>query len=191
MCILDWYHAALVCVGLARTPLVRDHDADGARIDPEADRPEDRPADRDEQGGRCARVPDRQRRLRRLSRQRADGPRWRRRDLADLPAPDLSAALPRVRLAPRLPRSPVQLRRGESRDPVRAQSPCTFGGRMNRILAEQGGRVLAFGAHPDDLEVGAGGLLARLSSAGADVTLAIVSIPNSTEVRKAEAQAVG
>jgi LmbE family N-acetylglucosaminyl deacetylase len=49
--------------------------------------------------------------------------------------------------------------------------------------------VLAFGAHPDDLEVGAGGLLARLSSAGADVTLAIVSVPNNTELRKAEAQA--
>ena len=60
---------------------------------------------------------------------------------------------------------------------------------MNRILQEQGGRVLAFGAHPDDLEVGAGGLLARLAAQGAEVTLAIVSIPNKTEERRAEAHA--
>jgi len=58
---------------------------------------------------------------------------------------------------------------------------------MNRLLKENG-RVLAFGAHPDDLEVGAGGLLARLASEGAEVTLAVVSIPGNAAVRKLEAQ---
>src|SRR5687767_13739828 len=61
---------------------------------------------------------------------------------------------------------------------------------MNRIFdADTGGRVLAFGAHPDDVEVGAGGLIARLAAEGAQVTIATVSIPNRTAQRRAEAEA--
>jgi len=54
-------------------------------------------------------------------------------------------------------------------------------------LLSSGRRVLAFGAHPDDLEVGAGGLLARLAAAGGSVTMAVVSIPDHAAQRRAEA----
>jgi LmbE family N-acetylglucosaminyl deacetylase len=63
---------------------------------------------------------------------------------------------------------------------------------MNRVFEDgRPGRVLAIGAHPDDLEVGAGGLLARMAKEGAEVTMSIISIPNRFEQRYAEALAGG
>lgn len=60
---------------------------------------------------------------------------------------------------------------------------------MHRMFDEsQPGRVLALGAHPDDMELGAGGLLARLASEGVDVTMGIISIPTRIDERTEEAQ---
>ncbi|HEX3061807.1 MAG TPA: PIG-L family deacetylase, partial [Usitatibacter sp.] len=50
-----------------------------------------------------------------------------------------------------------------------------------------GRTVLAIGAHPDDLEIGIGGTLARLRGQGARVVMVVASIPRDFEVRREEA----
>ncbi len=60
---------------------------------------------------------------------------------------------------------------------------------MRPTFIEGHRNVLAFGAHPDDLEVGAGGTLARFVADGATVTMVVVSVSNQFEVRLAEAKA--
>jgi LmbE family N-acetylglucosaminyl deacetylase len=49
-------------------------------------------------------------------------------------------------------------------------------------------KVLAFGAHPDDIEIGMGGTIARHASSGDRVVMVVVTIPNNRETRRAEAE---
>lgn len=61
--------------------------------------------------------------------------------------------------------------------------------RRSDILSQYEGKtVLAVGAHPDDLELGVGGTLARLSRSGVRVVMAVLSIPNNLAVRRIEAR---
>jgi LmbE family N-acetylglucosaminyl deacetylase len=61
---------------------------------------------------------------------------------------------------------------------------------MGRSLASRyaGQTVVAVGAHPDDLEIGIGGTLAKLQRCGARVIMVIASIPKDFEVRSEEAK---
>ena len=51
-----------------------------------------------------------------------------------------------------------------------------------------GRTVVAIGAHPDDLEIGIGGTLAKLQRHGAHVVMVVASIPKDFEVRLEEAK---
>lgn len=64
-----------------------------------------------------------------------------------------------------------------------------FQARSISLASRYGGRtVLAIGAHPDDLELAVGGMLARLSRESARVVMAVVSVPSDYATRRAEAE---
>lgn len=44
------------------------------------------------------------------------------------------------------------------------------------------GAILAFGAHPDDIEIGMGGTVAKLAGMGYDVKLVIATLPTFTKI---------
>jgi N-acetylglucosamine malate deacetylase 1 len=48
-------------------------------------------------------------------------------------------------------------------------------------------KVIAFGAHPDDIEIGMGGTIAKHASAGDRVVMVITVIPNNRQQRRREA----
>jgi LmbE family N-acetylglucosaminyl deacetylase len=48
--------------------------------------------------------------------------------------------------------------------------------------------VVAFGAHPDDIEIGMGGTVARHASVGDRVVMVVATIPNNRETRRREAE---
>lgn len=49
-------------------------------------------------------------------------------------------------------------------------------------------KLLAFGAHPDDIEIGAGGTLIKYARMGHQVLFAIATVPGRSEVRIGEAR---
>ncbi len=50
-------------------------------------------------------------------------------------------------------------------------------------------KVLVFGAHPDDMEVGMGGTIAKHAAAGDDVLMVVATVPSLGDVRRGEAAA--
>ena len=50
-------------------------------------------------------------------------------------------------------------------------------------------RVVAFGAHPDDIEIGMGGTIARHARMGDRLVMVVAAIPSHREMRRLEAEA--
>jgi len=57
---------------------------------------------------------------------------------------------------------------------------------MSSSINSNKGSILVFGAHPDDIEIGMGGTIAKLSNMGYRVKLIIAVLPNFTQNDKKE-----
>jgi LmbE family N-acetylglucosaminyl deacetylase len=72
---------------------------------------------------------------------------------------------------------------------MKRASETEVGRSMQPLASRYAGRtVVAIGAHPDDLEIGIGGTLAKLQLGGARVVMVVASVPKDFEVRMAEAR---
>lgn len=61
------------------------------------------------------------------------------------------------------------------------------GNGANMMAKYHGKTVLAIGAHPDDIELGVGGTIARLAKEGTRVIMIVVCVPNNLDSRVEEA----
>ena len=50
-------------------------------------------------------------------------------------------------------------------------------------------RIIVFGAHPDDMEIGMGGTIAKHVEAGDDILMVVATVPSQRELRTQEARA--
>ncbi|HYD58699.1 MAG TPA: PIG-L family deacetylase [Burkholderiales bacterium] len=75
------------------------------------------------------------------------------------------------------PAKPFEVGQLAAEQPFGLSLPARYAGRT----------VLAIGAHPDDVELGMGGTLARLARSGAQVVMAVVSVPSDYATRRREA----
>lgn len=62
---------------------------------------------------------------------------------------------------------------------------------MSNSSAAKRKTIVVFGAHPDDVEIGMAGTIARMAAAGNDVYVCIAIIPEDRERRMAEAREAG
>lgn len=62
---------------------------------------------------------------------------------------------------------------------------------MSHAPAAQPKVIVVFGAHPDDVEIGMAGTIARLSRAGNEVYVCVATVPDNREQRMAEAREAG